>query len=303
MPAVTAETIKNYIAESQLPEAIEQLIQAWQGREQRLYNLTLQVKARYNFLQNEISKGVISQSDADLERARITDALLFLTDRLSNPQLELPRHLQAYFSTAKPNNRKTLLISAGILLLLIVAYSFWQNASTPSDFSLKMVLQAPPNSQEAIAHQTVQLFFGDNLFGSQELDSEGKAIFTDIPNKFWQDSIHIQLQNPGFQILSQSAASAATSDKGSITFQLESVTQYTNWRGTVSDEKGKPVAQAILNIDSGLAMDTTDLQGNFQVQVPRASGERVQVMISYQGKTYSHSFVLSESIPLQINVE
>ncbi|MFN7115576.1 MAG: hypothetical protein ACK4TA_02195 [Saprospiraceae bacterium] len=306
MPAAQADAIKALIAESRLSEAVEALLVAWKNQDKQFYHLVLQIKERYHFLQNEIAKGVISQTDADLERARISDALLFLTDRLDNPQAQLPRHLQQYFgeNLQKSKQKQYLILVVSATLVLVLAFFFLQSYLKPADFNLKITLQAPANALANLAQQKVSLFFGHNLFATQEMDSEGKAIFTDIPNKFLHDSVLLQLDHPAYRIIGQSAATAAASGNGGITFQLEPVTPNTHWRGTVLDAKGNAIPNAILDVESGLARDTTDRNGNFALPVPKATGERVQVTIFVNQQPVRTSFfVLTESIPTQITIE
>lgn len=307
MPATIVETLKQYIAESRQSEAIEQLLEAWKNKNKSLYNNVLQIKERYNFLQNEIARGVISQPDADLERAKITDALLFLTDRLDNPQAAPPRHLQEFLderSTKKQATAPWIILSVVSLVILGFGYVAIKNFTAPTTFDLKLTLMNTLGLVETLAHQEVKLFFGNHFYDTQEFDAEGKAIFTDIPNKFKQDSVIIKLENPPYQILGQSAIKAADSDNGSINFIIEAVIQYTNWRGKVTDETGNPIAGAKLEIDSGQANGSTDEQGNFEIKIPRPSGEQVQVTIYYQGRTVytSSGYTISESQPAQITI-
>lgn len=302
MAASTVEQIRQLIAGSELIPAATSLSQAWRGKDETLYNLATALTERCNALERETLQGIISRPDAELERARIIDALLFLTNRLTNPSVELPRHLRTYFPEIieKPKSRNGLILAISAILVIAVAYFFMQSAFQSSDFTLTVVIKGAPTGTQ----QNIQLFFGHHLHTSKALDNEGKAIFTDIPNKFSNDSATIELENPAYRIARQSAPSFAKSDKGSIIFEVEAVTQYTDWRGKIMDAKGDPIAGATLEIDSGLATGKTDAQGNFVIKVPKAAGEEVQVDIYVQAKRLRSSlFTLSETIPAQITIE
>lgn len=298
----TVEQIRKRIAEGELLPAATALSQAWQGKEEAMYNLAIALLERCNALERETLQGIISRSEAELERARIIDALLFLANRLRNPTAKLPRHLQLYFPEVaeKPKNLNRLLIGVSMVLVLAIAYFLMQFAFKPTDFTLKIMLKGAPITPP----EKGKLFFKNNFFASQEINTAGSAIFTDIPIKFSTDSIKLELENPAYRIVRQSAPTFAQSDKGSILFEVEAVTQYTNWRGKVLDAKGNPIAGASLEIDSGLATGKTDTQGNFVIKVPKAVGEEVQVNIYYQEKRLRSSlFTLTETIPAQITIE
>lgn len=298
--------IKHLISESSLAEAADLLSSEWQGKDTALYNLTLQLKERHHALKKEIALGVISHSDAELERARITDALLFLCDKLENPAFEMPRHLRNYYQTEdkKPSSRKWLLPIVGSVLLLIIGYFSIQSAIKPSDFDLKIFLHGPNGLADPISNTQVKLALGNYQLPPREVDAQGRVDFTDIPIKYAKDSVHLVLLDLPYEVVQQSASTPAESDNGSITFELKPTVQWTNWRGTIKDSTGKPLANAKLDIESGLAEVTTNENGNFTVKVPKAAGERVQVVVYLAGKqVLNSSFVLTEQIPTQIQLK
>lgn len=300
----SSKDIKHLISESSLEEAAELLAQHWQDKDASMYNLTLQVQERLHALKKEMAIGVISRTDAELERAKITDALLYLTDRLEDPELEVPRHLQRYLNVEeKKANRTWPLVVAGAALLLVVGYFSMQAVFKPTDFDLKVFLHGPDGLAEPIVNAQVKLTFGDYQLPPREVDAQGRVDFTDIPIKYADDSIHLILLDAPYEVVRQSAATAAQSKNGSVTFELKPVVQWTNWRGTLKDASGKPVANATLDIESGLARATTDTNGNFSVRVPRASGERVQVIAYVDGTpVLNNSFVLTEQVPTPIQI-
>lgn len=301
----SSNDIKHLISESSLEEAAQLLAQHWQDKDASLHNLTLQVQERFHALKKEIALGVISRTDAELERAKITDALLYLTDRLENPDMEVPRHLQRYLKVdEKKANRTWLLVVAGAVLLLLVGYFSMQAAFKPTDFDLKVFLHGPKGLPEPIVNAQVKLAFGDYQLPPREVDAQGRVDFTDIPIKYADDSIRLILMDLAYEVVRQSAPTAAQSNDGSITFELKPVVQWTNWRGTLKDADGKPIPNARLDIESGLARATTNADGNFEVKVPRASGERVQVVAYNKDgeQVLNNSFILTEQVPTQIQV-
>lgn len=300
----SSKDIKHLISESSLEEAAQSLAQHWQDKDASMYNLTVQLQERFHALKKEIATGVISRTDAELERAKITDALLYLTDRLENPDMEVPRHLQRYLNVdEKKANRTWLLVVAGVVLLMVVGYFSMQATLKPTDFDLKVFLHGPGGLAEPIINAQVKLAFGDYQLPPREVDAQGRVDFTDIPIKYADDSIRLILMDLTYEVVRQSAPTAAQSNDGSITFELKPVVQWTNWRGTLKNANGKPVANARLDIESGLASATTNEDGNFEVKVPRASGERVQVIAYVNGKqVLNNSFVLTEQVPTQIQI-
>lgn len=306
MAATTVEQIRQLIATSELLAAAIALTETWQGKDESLYNLATVLLQRSNALEQETMQGIISRPDAELERAKIIDGLLFLTNRIQNPLVAIPRHLKVYFPEAvqKTTNWNRLILIASTLFVIAAASFLMQFWFKPTEFTLKIALKGITAGKESIAHQNVKLFFGTNFYANQELDAASKVIFTDIPIKFLQDSITLELGTPAYKIVRQSAATAAQSNKGSIIFEIEPVTQYTNWRGNVTNREGKPIVNAVLDIETGLVRDTTDTNGNFQIHVPKAVGEKVQVRIFVNEKPVRSSlFVLTEAIPTPITIE
>lgn len=305
MPAHPIDTLKQYLAESRQPEAIELLLKEWKERDEALYNLIIQIKERYNFLQKEIAQGVISQTDAELERAKITDALLFLTNRLNNPKAEAPRHLQDFLPAETIQKRtmvQWIVPSVISLLILTLGYFTVKNFMQPAAFDLKIYVHPSKNQGEAITQGKIQVRIGGKLLGAQAVGADGRVIFTDIPYAYLQDSIHIIPVEMPYQVASQSAWTAVQSK--TVEVGLESVVQWTTWRGKVTNAKGNPISRAKLEVESGLATGETDEQGNFTIKVPKAAGEQIQVMIYYQNKLLRNSiFTLTEAIPSQITVE
>lgn len=292
--------IKRLIAESSLEEAADLLSQAWQGKDASFYNLTIQLKERFSALKKETALGVISRADAELERAKITDALLFLCDKLDHPSIKTPRHLQHYFPTEEKSFKKTwVFVAAAALLLVAITYFLVQSFSKPTDFNLKVFIDSPT----ALSNAHVKLALGDYQLPPREVDAQGRVDFTDIPIKYKNDSLHLILMDLPYEVANQSAATAAQSANGSVTFELKPIIQWTSWRGTLKDAAGKPIANAKLDIESGLASVITNEDGNFSVKIPRAAGERVQVTGYLNGEqVLNSSFILTEQIPTQIQL-
>lgn len=306
MAEVTADRIKRLVAGSELEKAAELLEQTWRGKDEPLHNLAIALTERLGVLNKETLQNVLSRSEAELERARIIDGLLFLANRLENPKAEAPRHLQEHIQTTqeKTANRKWILAAAGALLLLAIGYFSVQSNLKPADFNVKVFLHGPEGLTAPVADVPVKLAFGDYQLSPRTTDEQGRVDFTDIPAKFANDSIQLILLDTPYEVVRQSATTAAQSKNESITFELKPLVQWTNWRGTLKDANGKPVANATLDIESGLANATTDANGNFSVRVPRASGERVQVTGYLEGEqVLNSSFVLTEQIPTQIQIK
>lgn len=303
MPEISLN-IKRLISESSLEESADLLSQAWQRKDTSLYNLTIQLKERYTTLKKETALGVISRTDAELERAKITDALLFLCDKLDHPTIQIPRHLENYFPTKAPKKSRTwLFVAGGALVLVAITYFLVQSFSKPTDFDLKVFLQIPSELADRISNVQVKLAFGDYQLPPREVDAQGRVDFTDIPIKYKNDSLHLILMDLPYEVVNQSAATAAQSNNGSVTFELNRIVQWTNWRGTLKDAFGKPIAHAKLDIESGLASVITNEDGNFSVKIPRAAGERVQVTGYLNGEqVLNSSFILTEQIPTQIQL-
>lgn len=74
-----------------------------------------------------------------------------------------------------------------------------------------------------------------------------------------------------------------------------------NWKGRVSHFDSRPAVGVILDINGGIARDTTDIKGDFELTLPATySGQQISLSLFYKGKlNMSHEIRLSGPEVLQ----
>lgn len=118
----------------------------------------------------------------------------------------------------------------------------------------------------------------------QRLDANGQARFADLPRQFLADSVRLWVEVPGFHAPKSGRRLAVPPDR-IIDLELIPELPKTSIRGRVLDRRtGAPLKGAIVNFGSGVAIDTTDGFGNFQIEVPARPGEQLTVAVLHHGR-------------------
>jgi hypothetical protein len=112
---INKKTIQALIAQGKIEKAVEQLLQLAEQYDEDLYNLTIQQSARLNGLRQQVMGGVLSESQADLTRNKITYAVNQCLDDV-RVEWEIPdgdaSGAPPSLSPPKPNLVKILFLAA-----------------------------------------------------------------------------------------------------------------------------------------------------------------------------------------------
>lgn len=78
-----------------------------------------------------------------------------------------------------------------------------------------------------------------------------------------------------------------------------------NWKGQIIRADMRPVADVIIDINGGIAKDTSDATGHFEVILPKSYlNQQVDLSLYYQGKlNISHKIRLSHEVLDQLKIE
>ncbi len=109
----------------------------------------------------------------------------------------------------------------------------------------------------------------------QVTDASGQASFLGLPPG--ASGISVSAEADGFEPASRSVDAVAAD--GVLRMELRSRPTLINLRGTVLDRVSRsPLGGVVLNFGSGVAVDTTDAQGNFAVSLSPPVGGRMVVI-------------------------
>ncbi len=291
-----AEIIRQYIADNRNKEAAERLCQWFEGKSTGRQNAALGLLNRVSALNDNILRGLISQADADLERNRITQALLDLTKQLDDTD-PLPSVGGRFSLTA-------IAVAAAVVLAAVIGWIWFHKApAPPPSFDLTVNLHGPGGESEVIRQGKVKLLLGDHFLSPKEINSEGQVFFDKISGEYYDQPVKLIPLEMRYKVVSQTARSA--SESRSISFELTPIPDTTLVHGIVflPGPGNKPAAAAHLNINVGQAETTTDERGQFRVPVPVAAGATVNLMIDYKGRNrYNREITISSNKELLLTL-
>ena len=149
-----------------------------------------------------------------------------------------------------------------------------------NELSLKVYIHGSKDVSEILDYGPVRIRLGQYRLPIENVDSRGEVEYEGIPLEYGDDSIQLELLSRPYKVVNQSAYLINESKRITFTVEPKSVLFY----GTIYDNEGR-VSGAILEIDSGLARDTTDIHGNFKFIIPeKGEGDSGKLSILYNGK-------------------
>lgn len=302
-PTALRDSLTALVANDRLEDAIKQLSAYWQGRHVGLHQLLPALQRRLSLLRTQQIKGVITAEDAAVERARVADDLLAIISQVGAERPRVPGTLDRQPAGGRPTPwwafAALLAVLAVASLYLLTNRAAGPNLPPPAAFDLFLYLHEAGDTGRAVTQGQVRLLIGPNLLSAQPINANGQVTFTNIPGTYLNDPIQIIPVEMRYKVEGQSVQRAE--EGRHISVALTPLPDTTFWRGVVVDQGRRPVAEAQLNVESGLATTQTDEQGNFRVAVPRAVGESVQVSVTVDGQVRRRaSYALSNTVPVTI---
>ena len=276
--------VHQLIADDRLETAVDELSRYWSGRHRGLHAAMLQTSRRLRALRDRQVKGTVSQADADVERARITEVLLAAAEQVDQPAPELPPEMEAGAPAAR-TSRWLLAAGALIAAFLLFGYFFRNGTAAPAaaPFQLELYLQTVTDgAPRALSGGRVEVLLGDYPLPVAQANAAGGIVFDGLPAEYLDDTVRVLPVDMRYRVVRQSAFLPGASRR--ITVELAPLPDTTVWRGVVVTADNDPVSGARIDIESGLAEAVTDERGYFNAAVPRPDGERVQVEVFYRGR-------------------
>ncbi|MEB2774059.1 toll/interleukin-1 receptor domain-containing protein [Algoriphagus sp. D3-2-R+10] len=173
-----------------------------------------------------------------------------------------------------------------VATVLIVAISIYRSENTSDkpdnmeEFYLTVEIYGPKGVSDVIDPGKVRLQLGDYHSSISEVDN-GVVNFVNIPQKYIDDTVKLEMLSGSYHIIQQSAYTPKESRR--IKFNIQPEVEYLQIGGIVY-ENGKRIAGAIVEFDSGLAKDTTGVDGIFDLTLPKKQGEFSVLSIIYNGQ-------------------
>jgi DNA-binding transcriptional regulator YbjK len=291
--------LRQLIADNQNKAAAERLSQWFADKSESRQDAALALLSRIQSLDSSVLGGLISQADADLERNRITKALLELSKQLDDTG-------EIAGAPAPPGSKAWIfgvlaIVVAGMLYLALDKSG--SKSAAPDTFSLNVHVHGPGGEPDLITSGKIKLLLGAYHSPVQDINSSGQAIFDEIPGKYLAEPVQAVPLEMRYKVTGQSARTAQESRN--ITFTLAPIPDTTVVRGVVylPGAGNKPAAGAELDFNGGQATAVTDEKGRFQMAVPMATGKTAKLMIDYQHKNrYNRDLTVSASTLFQLTL-
>lgn len=273
--------IRQLIGENEHRQAADLLAQALRDKNASLHNIVLVQQGNIKKLADDSALGILSANEMDRERAKISAALLHLSD-------EYARLYESFGAGQKHLPRWIFLMAMVVVAVVFIGWLVKKSSfgkTYPDTFDLEVRLHEPGGEQAFITEGQVNLRLNDDV--PQEphaLDARGTAIFRVLSSKFRGDSVHLLYFPPRerkFTIVRQSAFTT-NGENQTIRFAIEFLPETTVFEATLRDAKGRPVKGAQIIVDGNLRV-TSDENGYFKIAIPKASGASANFVIEKDG--------------------
>ncbi|HXO19141.1 MAG TPA: hypothetical protein VOA87_04365, partial [Thermoanaerobaculia bacterium] len=158
-------------------------------------------------------------------------------------------------------------------LVVLGGFFLGQPAGT---LQLAVRVYGPGGSGDVVRRGSVRLIVGQATLVAP-IDGNGAAYFPEVPAKFRGQPVAIEPEVEGYR--ARDPGPRPLPADGVLRLDLEKTVRSTTAAGTVLATDGRPVAGASVNLESGLAVGTTDGLGNFKLEVKGAEKDRLRLIV------------------------
>ena len=215
--------------------------------------------------------------------------------------------MKSYASYKSPGTTPygTLNLSGPIVIfVLVVGGGFiMPNLTKKSQFDVKLRIVSKDKSTNEFNEGFIIVYVGKAL--NRYYVHEGEIVVPNIPEALNNKNITIDPKIDNYELAGPKEVLVAR-DKDYIDIPLARTDRSlsTNVRGSVVDGKGKPVKNALLDFESGLATGHTNEEGDFSLTVRLQEGQRPRLRVFVDGiLRFNEPVTISSTIPNQIKLD
>lgn len=289
--------IKQKIATGDIDHAILSLLE-YSSDDPGLHKKASILSGRYQHWKKE--KILIGENDP-AEVNRIQAAILDLIE--PEHQVNLSAHGNKF------SNVNKVVVGLGLLLSLITVFWLLSESLIPSvsdltlgntkTFTMTLFIHGAKGPSDVVNYGRARVFLGGKDLGIQKITEEGKLTYEDIPTSYLNEKLTLDFLDNAYEIIKQAAETPSQSKRIEFIVKLKE----TEIRGTVFDPNNQVVPNAILDFDSGMAIDTTDENGNFNLTLIKGEGETTRLRVHYEEKVrYNQKLTVSNKVPFMIKL-
>jgi hypothetical protein len=167
-----------------------------------------------------------------------------------------------------------------ILATVVLLVSAWASPARDAG-ALVVRVHGPGGPGEFVTRGSVTLDAGSARV-TRELGAQGEVRFENIPEDAFRDGVEVIPQITGYHAVS--ATTLKEVPPGRV-YRLEVAPNPSEVFGTILDTGRQPMPGVVVSFQAGLAVDTTDENGNFRVTLPLPPGAQVPVRATRDGVT------------------
>jgi hypothetical protein len=212
------------------------------------------------------------QDRGRLLEATLRDFTTVPTDNLSREQ----RHDLAVRLIDERSAKFKMMMTVAVIiavLLTAVVVIFTVVPGEADAGSLTVRVHGPGGSGDFITNGQVTLDAGTARI-TRAIGPDGQVRFENVPDRSFANGVTVIPHVTGYHAVTDTVFDAVPTGR---VVQLGLAPTPTRVYGTVVDPQRTPVGGVVLNFQAGIAIDTTDAQGNFSVMLPFPPGAQIPV--------------------------
>lgn len=219
------------------------------------------------------------ESAAEADRGRLLEATLRDFTTVNTETLTREQRYQLAMRLIEERAAKVRVMAIVAIVSAIILAAVILALPSPVDAAHSLTVRVQDPAGGFITSGEVTLDAGAAR-DTRAIGADGQVRFENIPRASYEQGVTLHPNVAGF------AAAAVTLREppaGGVHY-LELAPVATALRGTVVDARRVPLAGVVVSFQSGLAVDTTDGLGGFQVTLPHPPGARVPVRAVKDGQ-------------------
>jgi hypothetical protein len=190
----------------------------------------------------------------------------------------------------------TLELGGPVVIVVIIIFVGLTYASPTSTFSLVIRPHGPLGQTDVLRAGTVTVFLGTNP-RTEQIGSNGQAQFNEVPAAFLGAKVTATADVPGYELVDRASQRIPPSKILYLAMAPEQPTSAL--RGRFLTKDGRPVVNAYVEVNQGLASGHTNEHGDFSIHVPLKRGSVIHLSADLDGiPGYDNSVTISDSLEL-----
>jgi hypothetical protein len=219
------------------------------------------------------------------ERGRLLEATL--RDFTTIPTDTLTREQRYDLAVKLIHERSTkfrLMTLVSVIVAFLLAAVVIVFTVVPSEAAvggLTVRVHGPGGAADFITNGEVTVDAG-SARSTRPIGTDAEVRFENIPDAAFANGVRVIPRVPGYHAITDTLFDAVPAGR---VVQLGLAPNPTRVYGTVVDAQRTPMGDVVLNFQAGIAVDTTDAQGNFSVVLPYPPGAQIPVRAVRNGVT------------------